>query len=441
MKQASATRAEQEPDIEEYTIEKAVHVTRELRTTDVLLDNQADISVIHPSLLTGVKPLEKRIKISGVRGVQLIVHQVGFLKGFFEVYASADTKANVLSMVAVEEVYPITYKQGELFTVHTQERDIVFQQRAHLYVAEWGEVGTVLATVQENERLYTKEEVHRAKLAHEFIRNSGYPSPEEVAHLLIDGNVRGIPKLMVADVKRAYEIYGLHPEYVKGKLTKKKVGRTPVDLALRSPNKDLRLSTDIMHIDGHMFLISVAAPLQLMLQSRIDSESRTSLGMALQGQLGTLRSQGFVPRIVYTDPHSRFRAMTEDFLGVEIDPGGKGDYVPQVDAKIRRIKDTYRKVQKGLPWTLLYSLVGDLVGYVVSRLNARRTTSIEGNMCPKVLFTGRPLEFKKEFRLAFGDYVEAYEGTTNTMTARSTACVALCPTNNSTGAWVLWKLL
>jgi hypothetical protein len=163
---------------------------------------------------------------------------------------------------------------------------------------------------------------------------------------------------MVADVKRAYEIYGLHPEYVKGQLIKKKVGRTPVDLVLRSPNKDLRLSADVMQIDGHMFLVSVAAPLQLTLQSHIESESRTSLGMALQGQLGTLRSRGFIPRIVYTDPHSTFRAMTKDFPGVEIDPGGKGDYVPQVDAKIRRIKDMYRKVQKGLPWTLRTFLWG-----------------------------------------------------------------------------------
>jgi len=75
-----ATRTEQEPEIEEYTVEKAVHVTRELKTADVLLDNQADISVVHPSLLTGVKPSKKRIKISGVGGVQLIVDQVGFFE-------------------------------------------------------------------------------------------------------------------------------------------------------------------------------------------------------------------------------------------------------------------------------------------------------------------------------------------------------------------------
>jgi hypothetical protein len=240
---------EQEPKTEEYMVEKAVHVTRELKTTDVLLDNQADISIVHPSLLTGVKPSKKRIKISGVGGVQLIVDKVFFLEGFFEVYASPATKANVLSMAAVEELYPITYKLGESFTVHTGNRDIVFRQRERLYVAEWESESVALATVQENEQLYTKEEVRRAKLAHEFIRSSGYPSPEEVVHLLIDGNVRGIPKLMVEDIRRAYAIYSTHREYVRGQMTKKKVSRTPVDLALRSPNKSLTLLADVMHVD------------------------------------------------------------------------------------------------------------------------------------------------------------------------------------------------
>jgi hypothetical protein len=69
------------------------------------------------------------------------------------------------------------------------------------------------ATVQENELVYTRDEVRRAKLAHELVRNSGYPSPSEVVHLLQDGNVRGIPATLgKADVERAYRIYGVHPE-------------------------------------------------------------------------------------------------------------------------------------------------------------------------------------------------------------------------------------
>jgi hypothetical protein len=197
---------------------------------------------------------------------------------------------------------------------------------------------------------------------------------------------------------------------------------------------------DVMHIDGHMFLVSVTDPLNLTLQTKVMSENKLELGMALQGHMAVLRSRGFEPSTVYTDPHSLFRSMTQDFPGVEMDIGGAGDYVSKADAKIRRIKETYRKVKSGLPWELPGQLVGDLVAYCVSRLNIRRTTSLSENICPRVLFTGVPVDYKKELTYAFGDYVEAYEGTTNTSRARSSACIALFPTGNSIGSWVLWKI-
>ncbi len=59
----------------------------------------------------------------------------------------------------------------------------------------------------------------------------------------------------------------------------------PVDTTLRHTDKNLKLSTDVMHIDGQLFLVSVADQLNLTLQSKIESESRTALGLALQGQL------------------------------------------------------------------------------------------------------------------------------------------------------------
>jgi hypothetical protein len=83
--------------------------------------------------------------------------------------------------------------------------------------------------------------------------------------------------------------------------------------------------------------------------------------------------------------------------------------------------------------------VKDLVGYAVLRLNVRRTLALSQNLCPRVLFTGVPVPYK-EFSIAFGDYVEAYEGMDNTSGVRSAACIALCPVGNSTGSWTLLKL-
>jgi hypothetical protein len=102
-------------------------------------------------------------------------------------------------------------------------------------------------------------------------------------HLLTDGNIRGMPVLMVADLQRAYKVYGIHLEYVRGQLTKKKVSRVQVDLDLRSTDKNLWLCADVMHLKGNMFLVMVAYPLNLMMQCYVENKGRLALGMVLQG--------------------------------------------------------------------------------------------------------------------------------------------------------------
>jgi hypothetical protein len=97
-------------------------------------------------------------------------------------------------------------------------------------------------------------------------------------------------------------------------------------------------------------------------------------------------------------------------------------------------------VKLGLPWKLPKVLVKDLVAYVVSRRNICRTTALSENVSPRVLFTGAPVDYKKELQVAFGDYVEAYEGTDNTSRARSSACIALHPAGNLSGSWSYGKL-
>ncbi len=240
--------------------------------------------------------------------------------------------------------------------------------------------------------------------------------------------------------RRAYDLYGAHPEYLHGKMVKKKASRAVINDNLILDEKKQTLYTDVMHIDGSKFLVTVCEPLQLTLQCKIERETQQVLGMALQGQLELLRSRGFIPTVVHTDPQSAFCTLTSQFLGVVIDVGGAGDYVSKVDVKIHPIKELYRSVKAGLPWKLPPSLVKDLVMYAVSRINLRRTTALNVNVCPKVLFTGLRVNYKKELSLAFGDNVEVYDGTDNTARSRSVTCIALYPCNNMMGSWAYLNL-
>ncbi len=83
--------------------------------------------------------------------------------------------------------------------------------------------------------------------------------------------------------------------------------------------KKQTLYTDVMHIDGSKFLVTVCEPLQLTLQCKIERETQQVLGMALQAQLELLRSRGFIPTVVHMDPQSAFRTLTTQFLEVVID--------------------------------------------------------------------------------------------------------------------------
>ena len=76
----------------------------------------------------------------------------------------------------------------------------------------------------------------------------------------------------------------------------------------------------------------------------------------------------------------------------------------------------------------------------MARLNIRRTTAINQNVCPKVPFTGIKVDFTKELDLEFGTYAEVYDGTDNTSRSRSIPSVALYPCSNSTGSWEFMNL-
>ena len=56
--------------------------------------------------------------------------------------------------------------------------------------------------------------------------------------------------------------------------------------------------------------------------------------MALQGQVDKLRSRGFIPTIIYTDPAPGFQVNVDLLPGVILDVGGAQDNNAKVGIKI-----------------------------------------------------------------------------------------------------------
>ena len=151
----------------------------------------------------------------------------------------------------------------------------MFKRRDKLYVADFG---TSMVTVT---RAYTKAEETRAHEAYEIIRNCRYPSQVETIHLIQDGNFTHMPMITAEDIKRAYKMYGEPAGSVRGKLVKKKQSHAIYDEDLVLDEKKQVMHTDVMHIDGQHFLVTVCEPLQLVLQCPIERETALVLGNTL----------------------------------------------------------------------------------------------------------------------------------------------------------------
>jgi Arginine methyltransferase-interacting protein, contains RING Zn-finger len=429
----------------------AASTKRDFYMYEIMLDSGSQVNCVHPRFLENLR--EGQGGFRGLYGPGKRTNTVGMLPGFFDCLACDDAKASVLSLADVEDIYDVTYIPRKAYIVHMNDRDLVFNRRNKLYVADFSDwikqdfeesyAAICMMTVAEKEHMYTKKEVEGAKKAGEFIRNAGYPSKGEAVNLVRDGNIENVP-VSVQDIRTFYDIYGEPVEAVRGKMTKKKrAAREEMDPSVREERRIQVMTSDVMHINGENFLVSVASPLELTMATHLTSQSKPKLGEGLQAHINLLRSFGFDVRMVTVDPQKGLLALRGSFPGVEINPAGAGDHLHKVDAKIRRIKETARSVIAGLPYSLPRNRVKDLVTFAVNRLNTRRTKALNDNVCPRTKLTGRKVSQYREYALGFGDYVEARDpkARSNSMDARSEPCIALYPAANVTGgSWMMWSL-
>ena len=66
-----------------------------------------------------------------------------------------------------------------------------------------------------------------------------------------------MPDITIEDIRRAYEIFGTPSEYVRGKMTNRKVSSGTIERELIIKEKTQTLASDVMHIDGNKFLITI----------------------------------------------------------------------------------------------------------------------------------------------------------------------------------------
>ncbi len=120
--------------------------------------------------------------------------------------------------------------------------------------------------------------------------------------------------------------------------------------------------------------------------------------------------------------------------GLHINTTAAKEHVPEIERRIRLIKERGRGILNTLPYKKMPQIILiELIYHVVLWLNAFPAKSgVSETLSPRKIVLRHRLDFKKHCRAPFGSYCEAHDESTptNNMSSRATPAIVLGPTGN-----------
>lgn len=443
-------------DQEIISVSVSVNKVTGLKSSEVLLDNQATKSVfIESSLLTNIHPSNQPVTFVGIGGSKTS-SLVGTCREFGVVSFIESGVANILSFSAVENKFAIEYRPNYGFIVTvTDGGEYHFKKsKSGLYVCDFDQypvykLNAALALVQtvaQNEQLYTKREVEDARKAREIMKQLAYPSIKDMVAMIKNGVIVNLP-ITVHDVYRAFRIYGPDIASLKGKTKLKTPLAIKAEYIPRPLRVGLVMHSDIMFIDKDPYLVTVTTPLGLTVVHHLNGTTKgLNLLKRLKEIVSLYKTENFVIENILTDGDSAMLTIVDELnaLAIRVEVSGSGQHVPLVENKIRQIKERVRAHVTTLPYLLPKFLMRWLVFFCTMRLNMLPNKSrADGVLSPIELFKGRKIDYKRDVRIGFGEYVQAANPNItprNSMVQRTDGALSLIPVGNLQGSVRFYSL-
>jgi hypothetical protein len=132
-----------------------------------------------------------------------------------------------------------------------------------------------------------------------------------------------------------------------------------------------------------------------------------------------------------------FKSLEADISPIRLEIAPQDGHVPEVERSIQTVKSATRTLMHGLPFRRFPKiLVLEMVYFTIRNLNLYPSENgVSKVLSPISIVTGEGTADYSSFGLEFGSYAQVYNDrpTTNSMAARTTDAIALCPAFNSTG--------
>ena len=307
---------------------------------------------------------------------------------------------------------------------------------------------SLIETVEENEKLFTKKQVAAAQRVRALSAAMGSVSMVNLRAIARNRRVVGID-FTEEDVENAFRIYGEDLLAIRGKSSRRLRTSVPPPVREKIVDNNVTMNCDLAFFSKVAVLVSYAKPQCLLQCNLVKDRTTASVRDAINRQKAALTSEGFNVVEITSDTEGAMVALKEELeaQGVRVSIHGPNSDSAEVDVKIKQLKNVTRAITSGLPYLLPFSLLMYAIFYACSKINMLPNSSLAHGYSPFEVFTGRSIDARRDLGatkstgpIAFGTSCEAYEATTNTIADATRPGIFLGAKHNSVGSSYFFML-
>ncbi len=424
----------------------------------VLLDNQSTMDLYgNKDFLCDIRKSKKMV-LSSNGGTMTVDHHAT-LEGYGDVWYSPDAITNILSFKHVIRQYRVEYDsaKSETFYVHREHEGkptmefIMHPSGLHYWDPRTTKNSMIfLQTAEGNKMGFTKKQIKGAESARSLYAKLAYPSIEGFRWAVQSNTIQDCP-VTVQNVDDAHVIWGKNIAALKGKTTRKATTHVSSDVIkipkeLKELHKDVTMTADIFYENRIPFFITHSRRIENTTVTHLVDTTVASIMSAWKPIQDYYIRSGFQVKTLNAD--GEFAPLQEKIQAL---PGGPkvnitsaNEHVPEIERKIRTVKERVRAVRHGLPYKNVPKMLTiSIVLYCVKLLNLFPAKGgISDALSPKTIMTGETLSFKKHLQLQIGTYCQVHEEDTprNSQLPRTKGAICLGPSGNVQGGYKFMSL-
>jgi hypothetical protein len=218
-------------------------------------------------------------------------------------------------------------------------------------------------TVSSNREGYTKRQLKGAESARDLYAKLGYPSQKDFKWVIQSNQVNDCP-VTVQDVEASHKIWGKSVAALKGKTTRSKPIHVAKDFVkvpkgILSLHTEVFLTCDICFVNQVPFFVSLSRKICFTTVNHLTDRKVKTIHKAFEEIYRFYLNRGFKITTVHADGEfaplqALIHAMPN---GPSVNLASANEHVPEIERRIRVVKERCRSSRHSLPFNCLPKLL------------------------------------------------------------------------------------